>query len=167
MKGLVKVFFATLSLVSVAACGGDRQDERSVALTDTLEVTDSLAAEKPKLRPAAPIDFMELLETEVFKGRVAKQRDVEEGRAVFALRPVKGEHKALPLRMPYLVTARSDVHRDTFMVIMQCELMGGDTLVGVRNGWNQFRMMRISDLLCATFLTPVPLDAFESGKRPL
>jgi hypothetical protein len=167
MKHLINSTFQVLLIVSVVACGGGKKESSGAVQTDSAAITDTMAKEKPRLRPQAPIDYMELLETEVFRGRVAKSKDVEDGRAVFAMRPLKGEHKALPLRMPYLVTARSDVHRDTFMVIMQCERIGGDTLVGVRNGWNQYKMMHISDVLCATFITPIPLDAFESSKRPL
>lgn len=154
MKCSFKFMLLVLSALAFARCGGGNQkaDGKSA---------DTLASSKPHVKPIPPIAPLDLLESPHMNGnRVATREDIDSTRAVFAMKPQGIIHQALPLRMPYMVYSLTDTHRDTLMVIIQCEQIGEDTLVGIRTSWNKYYMTQFRQVKCATHLRPIGQDAF-------
>jgi hypothetical protein len=159
MNLIPKTFFLVCFFI-LTSC-----NEKNATTTAIINNIDSAASDtitKQRFKPINPVNYDELLKTPVFKGKIAKNKDVLESKAVFSMNVDKKQHRALPLRMPFLVNTKSDTFRDTLMVIVQCEYVLGDTLIGVRDGWNNFKILHISNVICATFLTPIPQDAFDN-----
>lgn len=140
------------------SCG---EKSKQVEGQQELAQDSTIGEEKPHVKPIPPIPPLELIESPHVKGRVATNEDIQAGRAVFAMNPKGVIHQALPMRLPYMVYTWTDTYRDTLMVIIQCEQVGDDTLVGVRTSWNNYYMTSIRNVRCATFLEPISKDAFR------
>lgn len=150
----IRSFFFVFLMFSVLGCGEKNNSSSGTGSEVPL-------VEKPHVKPIPPIAPLELMESPHMDGkRVATTIDIDSTRAVFSMKPQGVLHQALPLRMPYMVYSLTDAHRDTLMVIIQCERIGEDTLVGVRTSWNKYFMTHFRNVKCATHLRPIGQDAF-------
>jgi hypothetical protein len=154
MKSPFNALLFLLFTLFMVSCGGGGQKS-------DLAGADTLLAERPHVKPIPPIAPLDLLESPHMDGkRVATIVDIDSTRAVFSMKPQGVLHRGLPLRMPYMVYSLTDVHRDTLMVIIQCEQIGEDTLIGVRTSWNKYFMTPFRRVKCATHLRPIGPEAF-------
>lgn len=154
----MKSLYFLLLLIVVVSCGTKQKpkDEKTPFVQkDTTPVIT--VPDKPYLRqrPEEFKEFFMLTDVVPFTGKVAKKKDVKNRAAVFNMDSKNDpSHKALNIRLPFFAFLKQpNNQRGLFVVIMQAEVLKGDTMLGYKQANGLFGLCK-----------PNQLDYFESQK---
>jgi len=154
MKLALPLFIFSL-LLSCGTQPKPKDKNKPVVQNDTTRVITKVDKPYLRQRPEEFKEFFMLTDVVPFIGRVAKKKDVKNKDAVFNMDSKNDPtHRALNIRLPFFAFLKQpNDQKGLFVVIMQAEVLRGDTMLGYKQANGLFG-------LCKTY----QLDYFESQK---
>lgn len=150
-------YFSIVFLVITFSCGSPTTPKKDYSKDSLKSKIDSTNVSKPTKdyltkRPEEHRDFLYLVETKAFKGKIAKDKDVKNKLAAFSLKSDGKDHKAIDARLPFFAYLNLN-NQPTFVCVFQAEYLKGDTLLGYKTGRDVIGICRPNELEYLTELT--------------
>lgn len=149
------------SIVFVFSCGASNNTKNEQAINNDSNAVKAAVKDNKshlKKRPEEFKEFFILSNVVAFKGKVATQKDVTDGKAVFNLKS-NGDpsHKVIDCRIPFFAFLTQPTNQPLkFVAVMQSEELKGDTILGYKAANGLFGICK-----------PNELEFFEAQKNSI